>query len=88
MDADTERRILERLRALRRGRTTVIVAHRFSAVQHADEVIVLDQGKVVERGAPAQLLARDGLYARMARRQELERSLGIDEEAPPQEQSA
>jgi ABC-type multidrug transport system fused ATPase/permease subunit len=75
LDAETEKEILERLRSSREGRTTLIVSHRVSAVQHADDIVVLDAGRVVERGKHAQLLARDGLYAQMVRRQELERDL-------------
>ncbi|MEE8408749.1 MAG: ABC transporter ATP-binding protein [Myxococcota bacterium] len=75
VDAETEADILEALRATRNDRTTVIVAHRYSAVQGADEIIVLDQGRIVERGNHANLVVADGMYARMVRRQELEAGL-------------
>ena len=75
---ETEERILRELRELRWGRTTVIVAHRLSAVQHADEIIVLDRGRVVQRGTHQQLVEQGGLYAQMAKRQELERGLALD----------
>jgi ABC-type multidrug transport system fused ATPase/permease subunit len=75
VDTETEQRILGHLRRVRAARTTIIVAHRVTAVQHADEIIVLDAGKVIERGTHKTLRAKDGVYARMARRQELERAV-------------
>lgn len=72
VDAVTEATILERLRKSRQGRTTIIVAHRISAVEHADEIVVLERGSIVERGQHDDLLAFDGLYALMASRQRLE----------------
>lgn len=80
IDAETETAILEALRELRRGKTTIIVAHRVSAVQRADEIIVLWEGRLKERGTHADLLARGGFYAQIARRQELER--GLESPAP------
>lgn len=70
VDAQTEQRILDALTEQRSGRTTIIVAHRVSAVEHADEIVVLDGGKVSERGRHADLMRRDGWYACMARRQQ------------------
>jgi ATP-binding cassette subfamily B protein len=67
VDSSTEERILERIVRLRAGRTTVVVSHRVSAVRGADRVVVLDGGRIVEAGAPAELLARGGVYARLAR---------------------
>ncbi|KTT43308.1 hypothetical protein NS337_22535, partial [Pseudomonas oryzihabitans] len=64
VDTATEARLLKTLAALQ-GRTTLIVSHRLSAVQHADEIIVLDQGSLVERGRHGELLAAGGLYARL-----------------------
>ncbi|MEZ4272721.1 MAG: ABC transporter ATP-binding protein [Myxococcota bacterium] len=75
VDAETETRILDGLRELRRHRSTVIVAHRVSAVQHADEILVLDRGTIVEQGDHQQLMANGGFYAQMVRRQELEQDL-------------
>jgi len=69
VDAHTAAQILAELRATRRGRTCVIVAQRVAAVRDADQIVVLDAGRVVERGAHADLLARDGLYAAMHRRE-------------------
>ncbi len=70
VDAATEQRIIKRIRELRRNRTTVVVAHRLSALQHADLIIVLDDGRVAGRGTHAQLLDQNGIYADMWRRQE------------------
>lgn len=75
VDTRTEQRILESLRRLRTGRTTVMVAHRISAVQDADLIAVLDDGRVVEVGTHATLLARDGVYADLFRRQRLEEEI-------------
>ncbi len=69
VDAETERVILEGLGGELAGRTTLLVSHRLSALQHADQVVVLDRGRVVERGRHAELLARGGLYAELYRRQ-------------------
>ncbi len=56
-----------------RGRTTIVIAHRLSTVVHADQIVVLDAGRVAERGSHAELLRRDGLYAAMWSRQASER---------------
>ena len=75
VDAYTEAEILTRLQEVMRGRTTVIVAHRISTVRRADLILVLDQGRVVERGTHDELLARDGMYAGLYRKQLLEQEL-------------
>lgn len=75
VDTETEQRIIGHLKRVRAGRTTIIVAHRVTAVQHADEIIVLDAGKIIERGKHRVLREQNGVYARMARRQELERAV-------------
>jgi len=71
VDTDTEERILRNLKQFSASITTVIIAQRISAVQHADEILVLDEGRIVERGTDAELRVRTGLYADLARRQEL-----------------
>jgi ABC-type transport system involved in Fe-S cluster assembly fused permease/ATPase subunit len=69
LDTRTEREIQANLKELARDRTTLVIAHRLSTVMDADEILVLDHGRIVERGTHAALLARDGLYAEMWRRQ-------------------
>ncbi len=70
LDTHTEKEIQASLRDVSRGRTTLMIAHRLSTVIDADEILVLDDGRIVERGRHAQLLARDGRYAAMWRRQQ------------------
>ncbi len=69
LDTRTEREIQANLKELARDRTTLVIAHRLSTVMDADEILVLDHGQVVERGTHAALLAQDGHYAEMWRRQ-------------------
>jgi len=70
VDAKTEAAIVGNIRRARRGKTTLIVTHRLSAVQHADEIIVLDNGVVTERGTHEQLLAQGGWYREQWERQQ------------------
>lgn len=63
VDAVTETDIIDNLRTERRNKTTIIIAHRISAIKHADEIVVLDKGSVVQRGTHEQLLAQKGIYA-------------------------
>ena len=65
LDTETERRVLEQITKAGQGRSTLIIAHRLSTVQHADEIVVLAGGRVAERGTHAQLLMRRGLYVDM-----------------------
>ena len=65
MDTATEQEIQAALRSLSRDRTTLTIAHRLSTVVEADQILVLDQGVVVERGTHHELLAQGGVYARM-----------------------
>ncbi len=69
LDSESEQHIQSALDRLRRGRTCVIIAHRLSTIEHADQVAVLDHGRLVEFGSPAELLRRDGHYARLRRLQ-------------------
>ncbi len=72
VDAKTEQVILNALRKNRSGKTTLISAHRLSAVEHADLILVLQEGKVIEKGTHSQLLQIGGWYAQMYRQQQLE----------------
>ena len=63
VDSVTERKIMDAIRAERRQKTTILIAHRISALQYADEIIVLDEGRIVQRGTHQSLLAEEGIYA-------------------------
>jgi subfamily B ATP-binding cassette protein MsbA len=68
LDNESERLVQDALQKLMLGRTTLIVAHRLSTIEHADRVVVMERGRIVEQGAPAQLLASGGAYARLHHR--------------------
>ncbi len=70
LDTRTERAIQANLREVSAGRTTLVIAHRLSTVVDADQIVVLDQGLVAERGSHVELLAHDGLYARLWQQQQ------------------
>lgn len=74
LDSRSERAIQAELDRIQRGRTTLVIAHRLSTVMDADEILVMDQGRVVERGTHGQLLAQDGRYAGMWRLQQSEKA--------------
>jgi ATP-binding cassette subfamily B multidrug efflux pump len=69
VDAETERKILTRLRPILAGRTSILISHRVAAVKDADQILVLDAGRVAESGTHAALLASGGLYASLYREQ-------------------
>jgi ABC-type multidrug transport system fused ATPase/permease subunit len=69
LDSESEAMIRDGIQTLRRGRTTFVIAHRLSTIRSADQILVLDQGLVVERGTHAELLAADGLYRRLYEKQ-------------------
>ena len=69
LDSHTEQEIQDALERVSRNRTSLVIAHRLSTIVGADEIIVLDQGRIAERGTHSQLLASDGLYASMWNRQ-------------------
>jgi len=83
VDTHTEARILEDLRTVLAGRTSFIISHRVSAVMDADQILVLDDGRIVERGTHAELVARQGTYAHLLKRQMLEEELDEREAALP-----
>ena len=78
LDSRTEEAIQGTLNAAARGRTSIIIAHRLSTIANADQIVVLDGGRIVERGTHGELLARGGLYAELWARQAAEQELVSD----------
>lgn len=76
VDAKTERAIIEQLKVEGTGQTTVIITHRLSAVHHADHVIVMDDGRIIEEGSPTDLLALKGWYFEQYQRQQVQNESG------------
>jgi subfamily B ATP-binding cassette protein MsbA len=69
LDTESERAVQAALEALMQGRSSLVIAHRLSTVQSADRIVVLEAGRLAEEGKHADLLAKDGLYARLYRMQ-------------------
>lgn len=79
VDTKTERHILENLITLRRGKTTIIIAHRISSIQHADKIIVLGDGVIMERGTHKELVKQGGLYSELVEKQRIRARLEGEE---------
>ncbi|HEX7089946.1 MAG TPA: ABC transporter ATP-binding protein [Longimicrobiales bacterium] len=89
LDSESEALIRDGLRSLRRGRTTFVIAHRLSTIQSADQILVMDQGRIVERGTHEELLRNGGLYRRLYEKQagfELDRFINPGEDLTPEPQ--
>jgi ATP-binding cassette subfamily B protein len=78
VDTHTEEQILQRVREVLASRTCVLISHRISTVRQASRIFVIDDGNIAEQGTHDELLAKNGLYARMYRRQLLEQALEED----------
>ena len=75
VDTKTEKNILENLIEIRKGKTTIIIAHRISSIQHADKIIVLDNKKIAEKGTHEELLKLNGIYKDLYEKQQLEEEI-------------
>jgi ATP-binding cassette subfamily B protein len=82
VDARTERGILDAIDRQRRERSLILITHRVAAASHCDQILVLDEGRVVERGTHDELRTRGGLYAAFAEEQRIERELQALEGGP------
>jgi len=82
VDVETEERIIRHLQESRKGRTNILISHRVNTLRHADLIIVLDQGRIVQQGTHGQLMGQEGIYAEIALLQHVEKSEGKPGEAP------
>ncbi|MDD2331186.1 MAG: ABC transporter ATP-binding protein [Candidatus Cloacimonetes bacterium] len=79
VDTKTERHILERLIEIRKGKTTIIIAHRISSIQHADKIIVINDSRIVESGTHSELIREGGLYSNLVDKQKIRARLEGEE---------
>jgi ABC-type multidrug transport system fused ATPase/permease subunit len=80
LDAESESLVQDALSTLMQGRTTLIIAHRFSTIRHANKILVLEQGEVAESGTHDELLRQDGIYSRLYHMQTASRNSNNDSE--------
>lgn len=77
VDTQTERLIQEALNKLKRNKTAVVIEHRLSTIQEADQIIVLKEGEIIEKGKHEELLKKDGLYSQLCKAQSTEQYLVV-----------